>query len=236
MSVSDLLERPTYGMAQVDAILGLHGGTARRWIDGYSRASVTYPPVVRVEHTGEETVTWGEFVETRLLAEFRDRGVPMVHMRPTVVRLRAELKTAYPLAHASPYLDADGRELVRHIQAEVSVEGPLRLVIELARTGQLVLSAPADQFARSAVFSDQGTREVVRLHPFPDDKEVVIDPLRRFGEPVVRSVPTEVIAEQFRRGDPIEMLAELFELTSAQVQAAIRYEGVRRVSSASSAA
>ena len=35
--VIDLLERPLYGLGQVDRILGLRGGTARRWIDGYSR-------------------------------------------------------------------------------------------------------------------------------------------------------------------------------------------------------
>jgi hypothetical protein len=33
--VISLLDRPTYAFAQVDRLLGLHGGTARRWIDGY---------------------------------------------------------------------------------------------------------------------------------------------------------------------------------------------------------
>jgi uncharacterized protein (DUF433 family) len=53
---------------------------------------------------------------------------------------------------------------------------------------------------------------------------VVVDPLRQFGSPVVRSVPTAVIAEQFRAGDEEEMIAELYELDLADVRAAIRYE------------
>ena len=39
----------------------------RRVID----AGETYPPVVREEPTGDEAVTWGEFVETRLLSEYQ---------------------------------------------------------------------------------------------------------------------------------------------------------------------
>jgi hypothetical protein len=34
--------------------------------------------VVRREATGDESVTWGEFIETRVLAEFREAGVPLV--------------------------------------------------------------------------------------------------------------------------------------------------------------
>jgi hypothetical protein len=67
-SLADLLERPVYGMGQVDYLLGLTPGTARRWIDGSKRGGRGYAPLVRVEPTGEEIVTWGEFVETRLLS------------------------------------------------------------------------------------------------------------------------------------------------------------------------
>ena len=92
---------------------------ARRWIDGYDRGGVHYPPVVRAECTRDEEVTWGEFVETRLLAEFRARGASMRRLRPAVVRLREEFGR-YPLAHARPFLDIDGRELVRHVQQEMA--------------------------------------------------------------------------------------------------------------------
>ena len=70
--VVDLLERPLYGLPQVDRILGLRTGTAKRWIDGYHRGGKDYPPIVREEATGVDIATWGEFVETRLLAEYRD--------------------------------------------------------------------------------------------------------------------------------------------------------------------
>ncbi len=96
-AMTDLLARVVYGMSDVNRLLALPAGTARRWIDGYERGGRHYEPVVRLASTGDELVTWGEFVETRLLAQYRDKGVPLIRMRPVISRLRQELGTPYPL-------------------------------------------------------------------------------------------------------------------------------------------
>jgi uncharacterized protein (DUF433 family) len=218
----ELLDRRLYSMVQVDRLLGVNAGTARRWIDGYKRAGRLYPPVVRIEATGDPLVTWGEFVETRLLAEYRDATVPLVRMRPAIERLREELQTRYPLAHARPFVS--GRELVLKVQEAVALVSPLQLVV--IRSGQLVLAPAAERFWSAVEFGpDEGPVE--RVHPAPDLRRVVIDPLRQFGEPVIRSVRTEVIAEQIRAGDPIEMIAKLYELSREEVEEALRYELIR---------
>jgi uncharacterized protein (DUF433 family) len=222
--VTDLLDRPVYGMAQVDWILRLHLGTARRWIDGYERRGIAYPPVVRLEPTGSEIVTWGEFCEARLLAEFRDlKGVPLQRMRPAVERLRDLFGTQYPLAHARPWLDAAGKELVMQVQDEVGLEKKLLLVV--VRNDQLVLTMPSENFVKAAEFDASGV--VRRLRPVTELDDVWLDPVRQFGDPVVRSVPTEVIAEQVRAGDDPAHIAEMYELSQAQVLQAIRYELIR---------
>lgn len=219
----DLLARAVYGMSQVDWMLRLRPGTARRWIDGYTRGGKDYPPIVRLESSGDELVTWGEFIEARLLSEFRDSGVPIVRMRPTVERLRERFNRLYPLAHSRPWLEESGRELVMRVQEEVHLDKPLQLVV--VRNDQLVLSLPADRFVRSVDFGD--AKFVRRMNPLPDLKQVWIDPLRQFGEPVVRSVPTAIIAEQVRAGDEASTIAELYELSDEQVWQAIRYELIR---------
>lgn len=66
-----------YHYAETDRLLRLTPGTARRWIDGYELAGRQYPPVIRHELTGSAWVTWGEFVEARLLSEFRNRIVTL---------------------------------------------------------------------------------------------------------------------------------------------------------------
>lgn len=178
--------------------------------------------MVRLEATGEEIVTWGEFVETRLLSEYRDAGVPMVRMRPAIVRLRELFNTRYPLAHARPF--AAGRELVLEVQDDVGLDRHLLLVI--VRNDQVVLTDPARRFYQSAEFGNE-TDVLERLRPVSEIKEVVIDPLRQFGEPVVRSVRTEIIAEQYRAGETIDSISSLFDLERPLVEAALRYELIR---------
>lgn len=220
---TDLLARPVYGMAQVDWVLRLYPGTARRWIDGYERAGKSYAPIVRLQQTGDEIVTWGEFTEARLLSEFRDAGIPIQRVRPAVEGLREQFDQLYPLAHALPYLEEKGRELVLKIQEQVELETQLQLVV--VRNGQLVLTTQTDQFVRSVDFGSKGIVE--RMHPLPDLKHVWLDPLRQFGEPTVRSVPTAVIAEQARAGDHPRLIAHLYELSEDEVWQAIRYELLR---------
>ncbi len=224
VTVADLLERRLYGVAQVDRLLGLSPGTARRWIDGYRRGGRSYPPVVRIEPTGEELVTWGEFVETRLLAEYRDSGVPLVKMRPAIDRLREQFHPRYPLAHSRPFVNAQGRELVLRVQNDVGLDRELRLVV--VRNDQIVLADAAEQFVQSAEFGAK-TKVVERLRPVANIHDVVIDPFRQFGEPVVRSVRTEVIAEHVRTGETIDAIMELYELDRSLVESAVRYELIR---------
>lgn len=225
--VASLLDRPVYGFGQVDHILVLTPGTARRWIDGYRRGGRTYPPVVRVESTGDESVTWGEFIDTRLLSEYRGAGVPLIRMRPAVERLREELGTPYPLASAKTWLAVEGRELVRRVQDEVGLDRRLSIVV---RTGQGMFdwSREAEDFRRSADWTSSSTDAEVRsLRPVSDIAEVLIDPLKSFGEPVVRGVRTEIIAELVRAGDTPNMIADLYDLPRASVDAAVRYELLR---------
>jgi uncharacterized protein (DUF433 family) len=225
-NVIDLPDRPVYGFGQVDHILGLKAGTSARWIDGYRRAGRSYAPVIRPERTGDEIVTWGEFIEARLLAEYRDKGVPLVRMRPAVEKLREELNTRYPLASAKTWLAVEGRELVRKVQDEVGLDRRLLIVV---RNDQQMLdwSAPAQEFADSLHWEDVGPRKrpvVTSLRPDPAIRDVVVNPLRRFGEPSINGVPTEVIRELYAAGDPIEMISELYHLPRHLVEAAVRYE------------
>lgn len=102
----------------------------------------------------------------------------------------------------------------------------MRLVVEAA-SGQYVLAADARRFRRIAEFEsiDSETGPVVaRLRPLGERRQVVIDPTRRFGNPVVRYTPTDVLAELVRAGEPIEWVAQQYDLTLDQVLDALEYE------------
>jgi hypothetical protein len=50
-------------MGDVDPLLRLPHGAARRWIDGHTVQGRIYDAVVRLEATNDAVVTWGEFRE-----------------------------------------------------------------------------------------------------------------------------------------------------------------------------
>ena len=226
MKATTLLDRAIYSYADVDRLNGLSPGTGKRWLEGHVRVGVFYEPVLRPEPTGANAVTWGEMVEARLLAEFRGR-VSLQRLRPAVVRLREEFGN-HPLAHASPFLNVEGRELVRQVQNEVSLDPQLQLVV--VRNDQLMLDLRTQRF-RDAVNYEDGV--VVYLRPTGRTPEVLMDPQRSFGQPSVRGVRTDVLAEDYRAGESIESLADLYDLELMQVDQAIRYELINSAAQAS---
>lgn len=221
---ASLLDRAMYTYSDVDRHLGLHSGTSRRWLNGYTRGGTEYEPVLREGPVPADSVTWGEFVETRLLSEFRDQGVSLQRLRPAVLQLRKEFGR-YPLAHAHPFLDVEGRELVRHIQDEVDLPPELRFVV--VRNGQGVMSSPVKRFVDAVDFAEGGN--AIRIRPAGPNSLVVVDPERQGGRPVVRSVPTDVILEQFNAGESISAISDLWELTVDEIESALRYELVSHV-------
>ncbi len=165
-------------------------------------------------------------METRLLSEYRNAGVPMLKMRPAVIALRDELQTQYPLASAKTWLVVGGQELVRKVQEKVGLEHQLSLVV--VRTGQRVMwSDEAMAFSQSVEWTEETVDgQVERLLAKTDIRDVVLDPLRGFGEPVIRgrNVRTEVLGELYEAGETVAGLAETYELSPALVDEAVRYE------------
>lgn len=216
--VISLLDRAIYSYGDVDRLVGVSPGTARRWLEGYARGGRFYEPVLRPESTGDDSVTWGEMVEARLLAEYRARDVPTQRLREAVVRLRKEFGP-YPLARARPFLDVEGRELVRAVQDEVGLGEPLRFVV--VRNDQLILTPWTQKFQKSLTYEDNIAS---RISPNELTPAVVMDPQHTFGQPAIRNVRTESLAEDFRAGTSPSEIARLYDLSRAQVTEALRFE------------
>lgn len=206
-----------YTFPEVDRLLGLHSGTSRRWIDGYRRDGKDYPPVVREESTRSEVVTWGEFVETRLLSEYRNTGVPMLRMRPAVEILRKEFGP-YPLARSKPFTDS--RELTLMVQDESDLDRRIRFVV--VRTRQIMLSEEMSRYLHHVSFDEQDAPTAI--HPLGNDVAVTIDPLVRGGAPMINGVPTDVLASLHQGGDSAADLARWYDLSRHDVDTAIAYE------------
>ena len=219
-----ILERPVYGVAEAASILGLRPDRARAWLDGYERQGVNYPPVIRLQPTGADIVTWGEFVELGYLREYRRKGVPLQRLRPVIDDLRREFGTPYPLATAQPYIY--GKELVLELQEKNDLPRQIAIVISTGQT--IALAEEAGRFFKKVEFDPADRGEVRRLHPAGLASPVVIDPLVRFGQPSVKGVATERLWELFDAGEAIRDIAHGYDMPTELVRAAVAYEEQQR--------
>ena len=222
MSVISMLDHEVYVYPEVDRLVGLRSGTARRWLNGYERSGTVYQPILRVTPKDTAWVTWGEFVEVRMFAEFRDRKkMRTSRLREAVESLRRTYGLDYPLAHLRPYLDVHQRDLtisgkdVGLPDAEVVV-----------RTGQRLLG-DARWLADVAILDhdDAGEQLIAQLpadRGFPD---IVINPARLSGQPTFAGtrVSPVTIAGMAKGGVRHADLAADYGLSLQNVQQAIDY-------------
>lgn len=220
-----ILERPMYGIAEAAGFLGLRPDRARAWLDGYERQGVHYPPVIQEELTGNEIVTWGEFVELGYLREYRRKGVPLQRLRPVIGQLRREFGTPYPLATAKPYIF--GKELVLKLQEENDIPRAIAIVISSGRTIALAADE-AKRFLKKVEFDQPEHGDARRLRPARPASPVVIDPLARFGRPSVQGVATERLWELFDAGESLDEIADGYDMSPELARAAVAYEEQQR--------
>ena len=222
--VVSLLERPVYTYPQVDRVLGLSDGTALRWLNGYKRRGISYPPILRQEPRGTRWVNWGEFLEARLLAGYRDFDkIPVQRMRRVVEELREQFDRTYPLACAAPYVQAAGRRMLWQAQEDAGL--PDVFAVEVG-TGQISLAPWVTDFVESASFEDTGDAAITAIQPDRDFPAITLNPSLRGGEPVIdgRNVRVTTIAGLVRGGEDLRDVAEWYELAESDVRQAVEYD------------
>ncbi len=218
-------EWPTYTYPQVDKLLTLSKGTARRWINGYIHHGKSYPPIVREGTLPTSWVTWGEFLETRLMANYRDiDNVPVQHIRRAVERLRRRTGDRHPLTKWSTFIKASGRELLFEVQDAPSDTDSFRFIERLS-DGQLLLLPWVQEFVDSVVDDEVQNDDITAIRPDLSFPDIVCVAKRRGGRPTVRgrNVLARTVAELVMSGEPPDDVAEWYSITPGQVEQARNY-------------
>lgn len=223
MSELTMLDRPLYTASLAAEYLAIRKSTLRYWLDGAIRADATYEPVVRTAADSPRDLTWGEFVECWYVRQYRKvHRVPMSDIRRLIAGLRGELGIAYPLAHQRAFVAA-GRHLALRVQDEAALQPESWLVVTTP-DGQLGLSGIAESFLDEVVFEAGGLGVAAAIRPDGIASPVVIRPEIAFGAPTIGGIRTENLADLIAAGEPSETVLADFQISEADLDAALAYE------------
>lgn len=219
-------EWPTYTYPQVDKLLDLSSGTAKRWINGYARNGRPYLPIVRPEPVPTAWVTWGEFLETRLMANYRDIDkVPVQHIRRAVDNLRTRTGDRHPLTKWSTFIRQNRRQLLFESQGPASDAEPFRFIERLS--DGLLLLPWVQEFVDSVVADEVTNDDITTIRPDIDFPDIVCVANRRGGRPTIRgrNVLARTVADLVVAGETATDVADWYSITEEQVGQARSYVG-----------
>lgn len=220
-----------YSMAEAGRLTKVPVRNLERWARGYRytyRGIDRYsPPIIgsgRHERDGVPILEFRDIMEVRFLSAFRRAGVSWNVIRRVAGRVQQHIKHTHPFA--TRVFRTDGRHIL------------LELITRDDRDHRLV-DLISDQYewnrvvgtllvAERVEFSEED--EPIRWWPLGPHRNVVVDPARAFGAPIVavEGVQTYLLARAQALENNIEFVAHWYQVTSQAVRDAVDFENGAR--------
>jgi DNA-binding transcriptional MerR regulator/uncharacterized protein (DUF433 family) len=197
----------------------------RRWLDGYSypdkkHASVSVAPLWETELADDslDGIGFHDLLEVRFVHAFRKHGVSLQAIRLASKRARELFKTDYPFT--SHQFRTDGRTI---FASAIEETGETEL-LDLVRQQYAFRKVIEPSLYAGIEFNQE--QVATRWYPAPRSKAVVLDPTVAFGKPIVThgSVRTSILYDAFITEGNKNLVAKLYEVPVAAVNAAIAFE------------
>ncbi|TDW61002.1 helix-turn-helix domain-containing protein [Kribbella pratensis] len=198
---------PLYTRAEVALHLGLPATTLGDWLRSGALEAGS-------GGRGEPTITFAGLVETHMLRHLRRTGLSLQAIGEAAVALRSRAGRHYPLAWSG--LAHDGRDLLVEIAAEGRDAGWERI-----RDSQGGFPGVLRRGSAAIGWADDGYAGTLRLVIY-HDIDVIVDPARSYGRPMVDDVPVEDVIDEVRTGASYREIAAKFHLEDFEVEALVR--------------
>lgn len=204
-----------YTMPDVAAILGLPQAKVRRWLHEYWNAHFGKTDQIAFsDGTGRELVTnFYTLIEFFTFYQLRAKGVTAQRIVKAHKVLEDIYKTPYPFATSS--ILTDGKDVL--------FTGEVGDIIHADSTLQITIKEVLEPFCKKIEFDHSQLAK--RFYPLGQSHDVIIDPHRQFGQPVVgdTNILTETVFNLYRGGESADFIARVYDLTTRQVQDAINF-------------
>lgn len=214
-----------YSFADAARFIGAESRDLRRWMKGYTVARGDerhdYAPLwqSQLAQTDIDGIGFRDLIELRFVRVFVSSGVPLLLIRRTIEELRERLGREYPFT--STAFKTDGRRIFM----EMLDDNGDRALVDVVKR-QNVMAKVIGPSLREGVQLNVDD-EATHWYPLARSRAVVLDPERRFGQPILAEsgVPTIAIAEAVKAEDgDLNRVARLYEIPVAAVRKAVAFE------------
>lgn len=208
-----------YTVAEAARYARMPVATLNRWFFGHGK----HAPLREAGLDGRfgKRITFTDFVEALAIRSLRaDYGVRLTTIREAIGNAKERYGINTPFARKDHRTVVIGREL--HIFLEEDPENPVGL------TGrdldQKSMRPCIEAYMRDLEFDHDGMARLYRAFTFGDE-QVVLDPARSFGEPILRAhgYPAETLWRAAVAEGGFEAAADLYEVPAEAVETAYRY-------------
>ncbi len=223
---TDATATPLFTPADAERIVGAPASTTRRWLEGYAfehkgerrtKGPRLGPSATRID--GVLLMSFLDLVEVHMARIMRRQGVSW----PNIDRAAAFFRDAWHNPHpfALQRFRSDSRSVFVELGRGIGDNSLLQLGANQFVFDALIVQSLFDvlDFRKDGV--------PWRLWPRGQDAQVVVDPARSFGQPILdaQGIPVRLIAAAYAANDNrIDRVARWFELPVEAVEAAMRYE------------
>ncbi len=210
-----------YSISEASHLTQVNTSTLRRWLEGYT---FTYkgqmhstPPRWRRQVQGKEnTLGFLDLMEARIIGRFSQLGVRWSTLHAASAAAQRSFQVRHPFATLR--LRTDGRAIFYEVAAEAS-DSALAEIVHNQRV--------FDPIIRPLLIEVEFEKDLARRWwPLGKKREVVLDPKRAFGRPIVNSaaIPTAVLARAVKAEGSVARVARWYELSDKAVQDAVDFE------------
>ena len=224
MRFMEYLGKGIYTIPDVHRITGLSTQNIRRWIKGYSyhyNGEIRRSRELWMPDFGEidnvMCLSFQDLVELKFVGAFKNAGLSLQSIKFVLDYAQRVLGVKRPLSTKQFY--TDGKKIF--IEEAYSESG--KRTLEEIKKHQLVFTEIVDPFLKQIEFEDD---ILVRWWPLSMKKQVVLDPMRSFGQPIVNKegILTEVLNRAFATNQSYELVADWYGTSKDSVQDAVEYE------------
>jgi DNA-binding transcriptional MerR regulator/uncharacterized protein (DUF433 family) len=229
MSETTLLGTGIYPLGQAARLVGAEPRSVRRWLLGYSwshkgqrrRSEPLWKSELAEAGLAEPSISFHDLLELRLVHAFTKHGVSLKVIRTTVDAAREQFDVDYPLT--SRKFRTDGRKIFVEAYEKSGQEHLLDVVGR-----QFVFKAVIQPSLYAGIEYDGKIAR--RWFPLTGagatQKDVVLDPSRQFGSPIVvgPSIPTDTLYASFLAERDVRRVGRIFDVPPRMVTAAVRFE------------